>query len=234
MLKSLQTLLPDMDAFSPHGENDKPSMFGHLCFMEHWKDLSLTNIVEEFEGIVYTERWMPIVGYETKYHISDFGRVKSLKYGRQKDGGERILKQGLCAGYPRVDLVVKTNHKLVHIMTARAFIPNPEKKPQVNHKWGVKTDNRFHQLEWSNSSEQQLHAIRVLGHVPKNPPPGIRGGNNPSARAIKKIDTKSGEVLFHYLCIMDAERDTGIPNSRIVSAAKGKYHTAGGFKWEYA
>lgn len=223
--------MPNSIAPSLHGDCDKPFGLG-FNFMEHYKNFSLENIVEETGGIKYTEQWKPIEGYEHYYEISTFGRVKSLRYAKTNNPG--ILKQSLIkAGYLRVELIRRGNRKFVHRLVAQAFINNPKNKPQVNHKLGKTKDNRVTELEWATYSEQQLHSINVLGHKPTPPPKPLKGKFNICAKSIYKIDKYTNEIICKYDCIVDAEKDTGIPNSRITSAAKGRYHTAGGFKWKY-
>jgi len=94
------------------------------------------------------ESWLPIVGYEGKYEVSDFGNVKNVKTGR-------ILKPS--TDKDRYMLVILYNNGIqkscrVHRLVLQTFLPIDEIK-EVNHKNHIKTDNRLENLEWCSRSE---------------------------------------------------------------------------------
>jgi hypothetical protein len=105
------------------------------------------------------EIWRDAPGYEGAYQVSTLGRVRNTKSGRVL----RPHEQG--RGYLQAMLSKqgKRSHPLVHRLVALAFVPNPENKPQINHKNGNKKDNRPENLEWCTMSENLLHRHRVLG-----------------------------------------------------------------------
>ncbi len=114
------------------------------------------------------EVWLDVAGYEGLYQVSSTGLVKSMaRYGGshyKQFRPERLLKASVSAnGYPVVGLCKKGKARIyaVHRLVALAFVSNPDKKPQVNHKDGDKTNNHAWNLEWVTGEENSKHAERT-------------------------------------------------------------------------
>ena len=103
------------------------------------------------------EIWKPVVGYD-KYEVSNFGRVKSFW-----EKPPRILKPVLVGEYLNVDLSTggKMKSRRVHVLVAKAFIPNPLNKPEVNHDDGNKFNCYIGNLWWATRAENMQHAVRT-------------------------------------------------------------------------
>lgn len=106
------------------------------------------------------EIWKDIDGYDGLYQVSNLGNVRSFKRGKLRIMAFSTNKYG----YHKITLhdnKVK-KHTTIHQLVAKAFIPNPENKPQVNHINGIRNDNRLENLEWCTAKENTNHSIEIL------------------------------------------------------------------------
>lgn len=157
------------------------------------------------------EIWKDIKGYEGLYQVSNFGRIKSIKRKNTK-GGIRKLNVDKY-GYNYIILynydIIKTLK--VHRLVAKAFIPNPNNLPQINHKDKNRKNNRVDNLEWCDVTYniQYSHAKPIIQYDINN------------------------KFIKRWKCIREAGRLLKINNGDISKCCKGKKKTAGGYIWQY-
>lgn len=124
---------------------------------DFWKD----RIISPLAG----ELWLDIHGFENKYQVSNMGRIRVLN--RQNRGLAEIMVQGIKASRDRYCMIQLYKKNIpytftVHRLVAAHWVPNPNNFPEVNHKQGIKTDNRATELEWITHLENIRHAYKVL------------------------------------------------------------------------
>ena len=143
-----------------------------------------------------SEVWKNIQGYKDLYLISNHGRVMSSPKSWITGGGARHSHNGKIlkawsdtGGYQTVELKDKAH--LVHRLVGIAFIPNPENKPDINHKDGIKSHNHSYNLEWCTESENLSHAYQVLGR------PTLQGVKNHFSK-LAEFDVKVIRILDIY------------------------------------
>lgn len=164
--------------------------------------------------------WIKISEFP-RYSVSDTGEVRNDKTGR-------TLKPLITGhGYYRVHLSPGKKRFPIHRLVADAFIPKTEGKTQINHKNGIKTDNRVENLEWCTASENCLHRTQILGF---KPPSHLANAASVVACSVAIKCVETGVV---YKSIAEAGRSTGINKSNIGSCARGVRRVAGGFHWQY-
>lgn len=174
------------------------------------------------------EIWKDIEGYEGLYQVSNLGRIRGIdRYVGYKNGKKRLWKGKIKTqtvtdkGYLKVrlcDRTTKDKSDEVQRIVARAFIPNPDNKPQVNHIDGNKKNNRVENLEWVTAQENDIHKINVL-----------KKGIKP----VMQYDL-SGNYIATYESAVKAEEATHVARCSISNVLCGRRNKAGGYVWKYA
>lgn len=181
------------------------------------------------------EIWKDVRGYEGLYQISSLGKVKRVERiytqfnALTARDNTKLLTEMIMKpfededGYLRIQLIkdnVRKKH-FVHRLVALNFIPNPENKPEVNHKEGNKQDNRVELLEWNTTSENQRHAIaNKFYETAKGEKSGTAKLKEVEVREIHRL-WKTGEVSQKYLSDIFGVASAAI--SRIVNGVRWRH-----------
>lgn len=112
------------------------------------------------------EIWKDVVGYEGIYKVSNLGNVRRVSSFRGVNkmylGCYNLKGLDNGKGYLRIKLTMynKSKRVMLHRIIAEAFIPNPDKKPFINHIDHDKRNNSLSNLEWCTQSENILHEVK--------------------------------------------------------------------------
>jgi hypothetical protein len=148
--------------------------------------------------------------------VSSDGRLISLRT-------KKILKQNSVNGYAshvtRVggrtgkNVVIKT-----HLAVAKAFLPNPANKPEINHRDGNKMRPALDNLEWSTRIENVQHAYKT----------GLAGGvdGSPGAAATIPMETITKIRQEHAVgpewSLRSKAKELGISHATLLKILRGE------------
>jgi hypothetical protein len=175
------------------------------------------------------EIWKKVPNYN-RYSASSLGRIRSdgyttkvIRYGEShlmKRKPQIIKTKKDKDGYRTVSLTddngIKRHNRVARII-ALAHIPNPNNKPQVNHKFGIVSDDRVSQLEWATISENVKHSFDVLKKSP----------------TYKKVRQLKDGITIHEFNSLEEATKLGFRKSSISSCCHGKLKSHNGYQWEF-
>lgn len=191
------------------------------------------------------------------YAVSNYGEVKNIKTERIL---KIQVHHNYC--YVFLYLNGNRKSVLLHRLVAQAFIPNPNNYPEINHKDENPLNNIVENLEWCSSKYNNnygTHKEKLRQKMLINNP--FKGKKHTDEAKLKMSCAKKGKNLSEkhkqkiresnkdngrpgkpVYCLelnksfnsaIEAERQTGIPNSNIIAVCKGDRKTAGKYHWKY-
>lgn len=171
------------------------------------------------------EIWKDVVDFEGLYKVSNLGRIYSCK-------SKIILKHhNNKLGYAK--LILRKNNKSygyqVHRLVAMAFLPNPNKYPEVNHKDENPRNNKLKNLEWCTKKYNNNYGTRIQRKV-RNTDYLAVGAKQ--SKKVRQMNIK-GDTIKIWMSANECKRLLGMDNSRIAHCCRGTQKTAYGYRWEY-
>jgi len=168
--------------------------------------------------------------FDGYYSITNDGRLYSIR--NNKFLRPSMDKFGYLYYVVSIHGVRKTAK--AHRLVAQAFLPNPQKKPTVNHKNGIRTDNRLENLEWATIKEQAQDPLtrkNVLAVVAATDYQAMGARRNFGR---KRVAVYNGDILLgYYESLKLAAQKHNANYTKASECANGHRKTAGGVRFAY-
>ena len=178
--------------------------------------------------------------YEKLYKVSNLGRILSLNYRNTGKADLMTLVQGKD-GYLRVGLSKnrKRDWFLVHRLVAETFLPNPEGKPQVNHKIEGDIGKTINMVFFNEDGSIDKERTTIEWVTPKeNNDYGTHNERvakaNTNGKKSKKVlqFTLTGDLIREWESTRECERN-GFDHSAVAKCCNGKLPHYKGFRFMY-
>ncbi len=167
------------------------------------------------------ERWLPVLGFEGRYEVSDHGRVRAL-FVAIKGRASLTPPPRLCAGWPDqgyryVRLTTASGKRAqprVHMLVLEAFVGARPPGQQSRHLDGVRDHNTLDNLAWGTASENHADMLR---HGRAG---GRRGLEHHAAKLNPTLVRRIRREHGNGVAVTDMARRYGVYPSAITKVAK--------------
>lgn len=173
-----------------HKQKRPAPVLTHRCEPNHKLFYKGEKLMADHHPTDVEEIWKPVPMPEwgDAYDVSNLGRVRRIKPACGSTVGKILKPVNATKGYYQVSLGRHCN-ALIHRLVAEAFIGPCPPKHEVNHKNGIKTDNRIDNLEYVTSFENNKHAVDL----------GLRWRHRGEAHHSAKLTAKTVQAIRELL-----------------------------------
>ena len=155
------------------------------------------------------EQWKYIEGYNGKYAVSNYGRIKSFQ-----GITERILKANKTRdGYAIVVMCINNKPKSYRVnrLVAKYFLENPNNYPQVDHIDENRLNNHVDNLQWMSARDNTTKS---------------------QGKPVNQLSL-DGKIVASHISISHAARKIGANKSNIMKACRNINKVVYNYRWQY-
>lgn len=179
-------------------------------------------------------KWKSLPGYKGLYEVSPLGQIRNQpKRGQTRS---KVLDPYMRRGYLFIELWKDGAHKKIalHRIIAKAYLKKVEGKDHVNHKNGVKYDNRVENLEWCTNHENIIHAMDMglspKAYPQKQPDETLLARYNRQTKVVQF--TASGTPIAVFATMKEAAMAVGVVSSTLFKAVDNPNYKCAEHYWK--
>lgn len=180
------------------------------------------------------EIWKDIPNTQGIYQASNLGRIRSVDHvdHRGMPWRGKVLKQFRNGNKGYVGVTIFKKSKKSHRLICSAFFGDRDSSIHVNHKNGIRSDNRLENLEWCTPKENSQHSYKVLNRKSFGGHQGKTGALNHNSKKVKATNLLTKEIIL-FDSATQAAKKVGLASGMVPRVCNGVYKSAKGWAFAY-